>query len=269
MSEHLTNEQRMLAARFGDKLSQSARGGLEWGCFYTPSEQVFLRSLAHERGASDRLLLCGGYDGAERQMAFFLPPFLSDFDGTPREKAESFFPDEFSYAIHAVKIKGSGYRALSHRDYLGSLLSLGIERESIGDIVVISDNEAIVFCMGSIFSFLLNSIDRIAADKVSVSEFVPDNSFAAKRDFLPINDTVASPRFDCVVAALTNLAREKAQNTIKSGLCTLDYIEEIRPDREITPPCIVSVRGFGKYNIISIGGETKRGRLRLSAEKYI
>ena len=268
-SDYLSDEQKMLCARFDDKLIQSARGSLEYGYFRTPAEAAFLSSLAKERGVKDRFFLFGGYDGAERKIAFFLPDYLSEYDGGAKEKAQIFFQTEFSRSLRAIKICGSGYRTLSHRDYLGSLLSLGIERESIGDIVILSDCEAVVFCTGTIFGFLFENIDRIAADKVSVAEFFPDEKFTAKRELLPINDTVASNRFDCVVAALTNLAREKAQTAIKSGLCSLDYVDEVRCDREITPPCTVSVRGHGKYNVLSIGGETKRGRLRISAEKYI
>ncbi len=265
----MTDDRKLLCARFDDKLQQSARGGIECGCFYSPADAVFLSSLSKAKGADDRFFLFGGYDGAERKMAFFLPDFLSEFDGSPKEKAVNFFPDEFSCAIRAVKVVGSGYRSLSHRDHLGSLLSLGIERESLGDIVILSDFEAVIFCTNAIFGFLLESIDRIASDKVSASEFIPDSTFSAKKELLPINDTVASPRFDCVVAALTNFSREKAQTAIKSGLCSLDYFEELRPDREIIPPCTISVRGCGKFNVLSIGGETKRGRLRMYAEKYI
>ena len=126
-----------------------------------------------------------------------------------------------------------------------------------------------VFCSGSVAEYLISSVDRIASDKVKVTAFVPNGDFRAKRDFSPINDTVASKRLDCVVAALTNLSREKAQATIRSSLCELDYVVEERCDREIIPPCIISVRGYGKYNILSFDGETKRGRLRLVAQKYV
>ncbi len=269
MSICQNDAQKLLCRRFDDKMSQSKRDGLVCGCFYSPADCVYLSSLAREKGMTERFFLYGGYDEAERKMAFFLPDYLSGYDGEPGEKAESFYPDELSSSIRALKIRGSGYRTLSHRDYLGSLLSLGIERESLGDIVTLSDREAVIFCTDAIFRFLLESIDRIASDKVSVESFVPDEHFSAKRELIPLNDTVASPRFDCVVAALTNLAREKAQAAIKGGLCSLNYTEELRPDRELLPPCIISIRGYGKYNIISIGGETRRGRLRLHAEKYI
>jgi RNA-binding protein YlmH len=211
----------------------------------------------------------GGYDGAERQMLFVLPSFLSDMDGEPEEKAKMYCGEEFERAVKAIKIRGSGYRELSHRDYLGSLLSLGIERFSLGDIVVQDEYSAVVFCTEKIFDYLVGSVDKIASDKVTVTEFIPDEGFSVKREFAPIRDTVASNRLDCVVGALTNLSREKAQTLIRSGLCEVNYIIEQRVDVEVKENSIVTLRGYGKYQVVSFDGETKRGRLRLIAQKYV
>ena len=269
MSGTISDAQRLLAARLDDMIGQSARGELVCGNFLSPADAAFLKRLATERGIMGSLFLFGGYDGAERQIPVILPEYVSGYDGNASQKAREFFPEEISEAVRAIRIKGSGYRSLSHRDYLGSLLALGIERDRLGDIVIENEHEAAVFCSGSVREYLLTSLDRIASDKVKVTEFIPDAEYRAKRDFLPISDTVASERLDCVVAALTNLSREKAQSAIRGGLCELDYTVEERCDREIIPPCIISVRGHGKYNILSFDGETRRGRLRLVAQKYV
>ncbi len=269
MNTNISDAQKLLAARLDDMIARAARGELVCGNFLSPADAAFVRSLARERHIENNFFLFGGYDGAERQIPVLLPEFLSGYDGSAQMRAEEFFSEELSETVRALKIKGSGYRTLSHRDYLGSLLSLGIERDRLGDIVAENEFEAVVFCSGSILDFLLTHIDRIASDKVAVTEFKPKGDFCAKRDFLPINDTVASKRFDCIVAALTNLSREKAQTLIRSGLCELDYICESRCDREIIPPCTVSVRGYGKFNILSFDGETRRARLRLVAQKYV
>ena len=86
---------------------------------------------------------------------------------------------------------------------------------------------------------------------------------------VPINDTVASRRLDCIVGALTNLSREKSQNLINSGMCEVDYLPELRVDRQIDEGAVISVRGYGKFFIKAFDGETKRGRIRLSAAKYV
>ena len=269
MNSFISDAQRLLAARFDDLLERSDRGELACGNFLSPADAAFIGRLARERGVYNRVALIGGYSDAERRFPVVIPEYALSFAENTEEIAQGFFADELQDSVRAVLIKGSGYRVLSHRDYLGSILALGVERDRVGDIVILDDHSAVIICAGSIFDFMLYSVERIASDKVSVSKFEDTATLVAKREFLPINDTVASERLDCIVAALTNLSREKAQALIKSGLCELDYTVEIRCDREIVPPCIVSVRGFGKYDILAFDGETRRARLRLVARKYI
>ena len=136
MSGIISDAQKLLAARLDDMIGQSARGELVCGNFLSPADAAFLKRLATERGILNSLFLFGGYEGAERQISVILPEYISGYDGNASHKAFEFFSEEIGEAVKAIKIKGSGYRSLSHRDYLGSLLSLGIERDRLGDIVI-------------------------------------------------------------------------------------------------------------------------------------
>ena len=269
MKLNITDAQKLLASRAEDYLSMADRGKLVCGNFLTPSEAAFVAVCMKELGARGRFFLFGGHKEAERKRLFVLPSFLSDVDGEAEEKARDYFPDDLASSVRAVRIQGSGYRTLSHRDYLGSLLALGIERTSLGDVAVLDDHSAVVFCTDKIFDFLLTSIDRVASDKVTVSEYANISELEVKREYLPISDTVASNRLDCIVGALTNLSREKAQTAIKSGLCEVNYLPEDRCDLALSIPSTVSVRGYGKYDLLSFDGETKKGRLRMVARKYV
>jgi RNA-binding protein YlmH len=80
---------------------------------------------------------------------------------------------------------------------------------------------------------------------------------------------VASARLDCVVASLANLSRDAAQQLIRDGRVDLDYKTEERVDRVVPTPATVSVRGVGKFRVLSLGEQTKKGRYRLSAEKFV
>ena len=269
MKNNIDCAQKLLKSRLEDYLRQAERGELVCGNFLSCAEAAYCMSLAITLRVQDRIFLWGGFDDAERKRLFVLPSFASDMDGGPKEKAYDLFPDEMSLAVQALRIKGSGYRALGHRDYLGTILSLGVERHAVGDIVVINDFDAVVFCTDKILDFLLSSVDRVASDKVSVSKFVPDDSFCAKREFQQIRDTVASNRFDCVVGALTNTSREKAQELIRAERCEIDHCLTTKCDAPVTAPCVISIRGHGRFNVLSFDGETRRGRLRLSAQKHI
>lgn len=269
MKFNMTDAHMLLAARIDDLIKASDRGEPVCGNFLTPGEAAFAVAYLKEKRAEDRIVLLGGYGDAERRRLVAIPPYLLDMDGDAVENMSIYFPEIYENAVRAIKICGSGYRKLSHRDYMGSLLSLGIERSALGDIVVIDDSTAVVFCTDRIHSFLMSDIDRIATDKVNCHDFKPDEDFAPKREFLPIRDTVASNRLDCVVGALTDLSREKAQNVIRSGLCEVNYLPEERCDVSVPTPCVVTVRGYGKFQVLSFDGETKKGRLRLIAQKYV
>ena len=260
---------KLLGSRFCDLVKVAERGELAHTHFLTPAESAFCLALAGEQGIAKNAFVFGGYTDAERAKLYILPSYLWDQDTPALDAAREYLDVELSDSVKVVKISGSGYRTLSHRDYLGAVLALGLERRSVGDVIVSDQGYAIVFAEPGAASLLLCELDRVGSDKISVEPYSIDRDFSAPRAFEDITDTVASARFDCVVGALARLSREKAQTLIKSGMCQVDYCEETRLDVEIKPPCNVTVRGFGKYNVLRFDGETKRHRLRLVAQKYV
>ena len=109
----------------------------------------------------------------------------------------------------------------------------------------------------------------MATDTVKVGRVPEGTPLAGTRRLQPISDTVASERLDCVVAALCNLSREKAQMTVRSGLCELDYEAVEDCSATVTAPAVISVRGYGKFAVHAFDGTTRKGRVRLVAGKYI
>ena len=172
--------------------------------------------------------------------------------------------------ICALRIEGSGYRVLTHRDFLGSLLGLGLERSILGDVVV-EDGQgksAVLFCEDRIADFIEEHLIRVANDKVKVSRLELSMYVPPKRDFTPIADTVASARLDGVVAALCGLSREKARDTVLGGLVEINFEREERPDRTVTPPALISVRGVGRFRVLCLNDRTRKGRIRMEAEQF-
>lgn len=260
----------LLEARLEDHLSRSERGELAVSRFLTPGERKLAERWLSARGVQSRAVFWGGYSGAERACLFLLPDFYADLPDLmpkPGEDPALTLPD--ADAVAAVKITGSGFRALAHRDYLGSLLGLGLERDAMGDICVQNGHEAVVFCLRKLVPFLLSDLQKVASDTVKCREYHPDAQFTDGRNYQPISDTVASPRLDCVVAALTNLSRENAQNAVRAGLVEVDFEPEERVDRLLEAPATVSVRGYGRFILRAFDGETRKGRLRLRADKLV
>ncbi len=264
MNRREEEEARRLLARISDLLERAERGELAVTLFLSPFERVCAERYLRGQGAS--FASFGGYADAERQRIYLLPDYM---DG---EKAISELLEEFALPsrIVTLRIKGSGYRKLGHRDFLGALLGLGLERSVLGDIMVNEEGtEAFLFCEETIADFLEAEMKTVANDKVRLCRVRAEDYELPLRRTLPILDTVASPRLDSVVASLCGLSREKANGTVCAGLVELNFESEDRPDRLVSSGAVISVRGFGKYRILSVEEHTKKGRVRLLAEKYL
>lgn len=262
----IKDEFSVLFARIDDLCRRAERGELGVSCFLSPRECHFIeRYLAH-RGFGERYITWGGYDDSERRKVIVLPDYVGDTKGYGDVEIYLDTPP-----IESLRISGSGYRHLTHRDYLGSVLGLGIEREVVGDIVFedVEREEAILFCDMAISDFILGELRKVASDTVKVERAQISKDFKPKRSFAHITDTVASPRLDCIVAALCSLSRERAQAAVNAGIVEVDFESDTRSDRTVCAPCLVSVRGYGKFRINSVSEQTRRGRLRLDADKYI
>ena len=272
MSDRNREFPALLEARLNDYLARVARGSVAVSRFLTPGERKQTERWLTAQGVRAQACFWGGYSGAERQCLFLLPDFYLDMPELMPKDGENpadALPDPEADAVASILVRGSGFRVLNHRDYLGSLLGLGLERDALGDIAVQNEHEAVVFCASRIAPFLLSDLHKVASDTVHCERYTPDGQFTDGRNYRPIADTVASPRLDCVVAALTNLSREEAQRAVRAGLVEVDFEPEDRVDRTLAPPATLSIRGYGRYLLRSFDGETRRGRLRMRADQLV
>lgn len=268
------NAIELTEAKIEEAIDRMERGEVRVVSFLTPREKRIAQRILRQRGAQGSAWFWGGYPDADRVCLFLLPWHLTEcLENTPEHTdhatMESRLEQELAEAVTAVRITGSGYRRLTHRDFLGSILGLGIERDALGDLAVQSEREAVLFCPPVLAKFLIEMLEKVANDKVKCRPYTIDESFTDGRVYQPMHETVASPRLDCIVAALTNLSRDDAQTAIRSGYVEVEYEEELRVDHIPAVPATVSIRGFGKYILRSFDGETKRGRLRLKADKLV
>ena len=255
----------LLYAHIEDLCVRVSQGEVVSSSFLSPRELHYARRYLTRKGVCPYPF--GGYADAERQKLYLLPDYME-----PKESQDFLCClREFGFdaELCALRVEGSGYRTLTHRDFLGSLLALGIERDVVGDILVDTDGHgATVFCESRMLAFLQTELLRVANDKVRIKPCALEDVCVPERQFERILDTVASERLDCVVAALCSLSREKARQTVTGGLVELNYENEERPDREVEAPAVLSIRGVGRYRVLRLEDRTKKGRLRLEAEKY-
>jgi RNA-binding protein YlmH len=156
---------------------------------------------------------------------------------------------------------------LSHRDFLGALINLGIKRETLGDIVVL-DNEAYVFCINNVADFIIQYLDKVkhTSIKCSYADAIPDNIInrTENKEF-----NVASLRLDALIGEIYKLSRSQAQNLVRekrvfvNGYLTENNSYQIKPNDKIT------VRGMGKFIFGDTVRTTKKGRYFINAQIYI
>ncbi len=213
-------------------------------------EQAIVRR-EQNRLAGYRWTLLGGYPDAERRVLAVYPDYF--------EVSDEDCP------FTAVAFRYRAVRKLTHRDFLGTMLSAGIRRDRIGDILC-GEGLTVVFVREEISAFISEQIDRIGGEGVTAL-LNYDGSLPIHKEYEIIQETIASARLDVAVKALTRLSREKAAEMIRLGAISVDHLPETAVSAPISAPCTISIRGYGRYLIDQIGPETKKGRLLFVARK--
>lgn len=271
---YIDKDTELFYARVRELTERADRGEVAVSEFYTPREVHYAESFLRSLGYGGRFAFFGGYRGAERQKLVCLPEYAlygADGENLSDENADALFLTASEFAGEEIKvllITGSGFKNLTHRDFMGAILSLGVKRSVIGDISV-SGNEAYVFCDPMIAEYIKTNLERVGRDTVKVKMTSVDVDFSPEKRSVTVSDTVASMRADCIIAALINCSRDSAKEYVRAGLVEVNYEPLSKPDAAINESDVVSVRGKGKFKLVKTDGTTKRGRLRLVAEKYI
>ena len=246
----LSEEERYLSAHVADMQRLALKSGV-------PRFSMFLneREAAVARYAvKGELVFYGGFEGAARTVCGVL-------EGT---YAQDLSPEDV-FPVGALTFTFRKSDKLTHREFLGALLSLEIKRELLGDILV-AEGYAVVFVYETAVE-LVSRIDKIG--RVGVTAEVGVTKPLPEQKLKRADVTVSSLRLDCVVAAAANMSREKSAALIKSGMVSADYTVCNNVSAEVKENTVLSVRGSGKFRLSGINGETRKGKLRLTIEKYI
>jgi RNA-binding protein YlmH len=197
----------------------------------------------------------GGYDLSERQMVAFLPDALYY---------------DYEYPMQIIEIKPLNAKfseELSHRDYLGSLMNLGIERNKMGDILLMEDR-AILFIREEICSYIAENLTKIKHTIVQTNIMnITDISYEPK--FEVIKGNVASVRLDTVLTTAYPMSRSKMTAYIEAGKVFVNGKLVTSNGYHLKEHDIISVRGLGRIQYEEILGSTKKGRYMVSVKKFI
>lgn len=257
----MNREETLLQKRLIE-LSQAAyyRGIAMYSDFLNLNELNILHTTPKHLFPS-RYVAYGGYGLSERQMAVFLPDALYAF---PEEEAEIQFP------IRILEISPRNSRfceELTHRDYLGAVLNLGIERCKLGDIMV-DGSKALLFVREELADYIMENLTRIrhTSVTVSVSPGFPED-YEPKYD--KIRGTVASVRLDTVLSLAFPLSRSRITSYIEGAKVFVNGKLVTSNGYRLKEGDIISVRKMGRIVYDGVLSETKKGRYLAAVRKYI
>ena len=248
-------EERVLLGHILDKYDQCRQRNLPTNtAFLSPAEAQGARDLLRAAAIHEGFALLGGYEGAERRMLFFLPDWQEEVDASD---AMAFLRAAWHESEHPT-----------HRDLLGSLMALGVERETLGDILV-SEGSADLIVSAGVAQYLLDNWTGAGRTALRLTAIGADALRVPEQKVKEIRDTVATLRLDAVTAAGFSMSRGKAAELIAAGRVQKNYREVTKGDASVAQGDVISARGLGKFEVAEVGGLSKKGRTGILLRRYL
>lgn len=245
-----TDADKLLLAGLLDKLETcQARCYATHTRFLDLRERTLCTKAIELAGAAGECVLWGGYGEAERSVAVCFPDYLT---------AELAIAPENS-PLALLQAEKHPADTLTHRDYLGALMGLGIERSVVGDILVHPDG-ADLFVLAEMAEYILLNFDRAGRKRLTLTQapldaFRPPVIAEAEGE-----GSVASMRMDAVAALIFGVSRAQMQEMIAKGLVFLNHLQCLKNEAEIAPGDRITVRGLGRARVTALGGTSRKGR---------
>lgn len=199
----------------------------------------------------------GGFDGACRTVCgFFEDTYAEEL---PIEEKRELF------SVCAVTFSFKKFDKLSHRDFLGAILGMGLERSVLGDILV-EEEYAVVFCLETALE-LVCGLTKIGRAGVRAERGITRELPVAELETL--DRTVSSLRLDRLVGACANISGERSASLIRSGMVSADFSVCPSVSCVVKEGTVISIRGYGRFRLAKVVGETKKGRVHILLEKFV
>ncbi len=249
----MSDEDKLLISHTGDLCEQAERYCTQrFTRFLTVPQAALCRRFCEYPGHGD-FMFYGGYEGAERVMCGFF--------GGREEPSPEVFP---IVCLHFTSRMADG---LTHRHYLGTIMSLGIDRPMVGDIVI-SEGGAFVFVCDSVAD-TVTGIEKIGRIGVKCERITDTSGIRPCMEFAEIDAAVSSLRLDSVAAAAVKLSRSKVSELIRAGLVSVYGVYKPDVSTVMNEGTVFSVRGYGKFIFDRVAGQTKKDKYRVIIKKYI
>ncbi|MBQ7595685.1 MAG: hypothetical protein IJU45_03355 [Clostridia bacterium] len=255
------NDEELLLSVINDKILECENNSVITNTDFLDlrKQSIAVSYLKRKKGV--RWLLWGGYENAERKIIIFLPYYVENFfDYIKTNKSD--------IPLVLFRADKDDFSSLSHRDYLGSILGLGIKREKIGDILV-DEKGCFFFALPVISAYISSNLSKAGRGTLSIS---------IKEDIEELNYTpnikqkvcfIQSPRLDSVCSAVFSLSRSKASEFIEKGLVFVNDEQILKADHKLKVPDKIVIKGRGRAILKDDTGRSKKDRTALVVDVFI
>lgn len=220
--------------------------------FYPPIIWKNISNMGSKLGL--RVEVEGYFEFGERREISFIP-----FE-------EDYFEMELERIIVKVKNK-SNFKKLEHKDYLGSIMSLGIKREMISDLVL--DNDSCYFVTSkSIYDTIERELSKAGKNPLEV-EVVEGRDKLPKHNFEELTEIISALRLDAIVASLARVSRSEGVKKIEKKEVSVDYLVRESKSYEVKEGELITIKKVGKFYFEGLVGQTKKERLKAKFRKFV
>lgn len=250
------DQERLLVRRVEDLCSIAQKRGIaRYSNFLSDREQI-LAQAALNRSGCEEYSFEGGYPNAERKLLCIEP---AGAYGEP--------------PICCIKVQcvlpSSSAQPPAHKDYMGAILGLGLQRDCMGDVVLNPDEP------GTAFVFLLNTVSQLLCDELTSigrytarAEYFFDEIPCGTTERELKTATVSSLRVDAVLAAMLHCSRSQASDFLRAGLVEINHVAVNQAHAAVYEGDLFTVRGKGRFRLEELGGKSRKDRLFITFFQY-
>ncbi len=201
----------------------------------------------------------GGFDDSERTIAVFFPDYADINSSEDAEKYFESYPEDCPIKILEIT-KDRFSKALGHRDYLGAVMGLGVNRDVTGDIIV-NDNGCFMAVIENMADYIAENMNKAGRGTLTIKAKNPfEIKNLTKREGVSDSFTVSSPRLDSIIKNGFGVSRDVAAESIEHGLVFVNDLECVKPDKKINNGDKITFRHKGRIIIENCDNFSKKGR---------
>lgn len=261
----MMNEDNILISYAHDKMVRCIDDYIITYTYFLDIRQQALLLSEFSRYNDVKILLYGGFDTAERAVMLFIPQYLEieDFDSLDRYFSEN--PEENPLTV--IRLKKDSFSTVSHRDYLGALMGLGIKRETTGDILT-NDGGADLVVLKSVTPYIMSELKSVGRATVTTKEINFAEVMVSSNNIREETVNVSSMRLDNIISACFRLSRSESSSAILAGSVLVNSLQILKCDKKVSIGDKIVFRSKGKIILKEISGVSKKGRNFIKIDVY-